>query len=60
MDLPGITGTIYLASLSTLLIACCYWKRANSWGAGAAIVAGAFFPIAFLMCQQLPATVYIS
>ncbi len=27
------TGTIYLASMSTLLIACCYWKRANNWGA---------------------------
>ena len=26
-----VTGTIYLASMSTLLIACCYWKRANSW-----------------------------
>ena len=28
----GVTGTIYLASISTLLIACCYWKRANNWG----------------------------
>ena len=26
-----VTGTIYFASLSTMLIACCYWKRANSW-----------------------------
>jgi SSS family solute:Na+ symporter len=28
-----VTGTIYLASISTLLVACCYWKRANNWGA---------------------------
>ncbi|MHB9038588.1 MAG: sodium:solute symporter family protein [Armatimonadota bacterium] len=52
----GVTGTIYLSSLSTLLIACCYWKRANSWGAASAIVCGALFPIAFLVCQQVPAT----
>ena len=51
-----ITGTIYLSSMSTLLIACCYWKRANSWGAAAAILAGAGFPIAFLVLEQLPAT----
>ena len=30
-----VTGTIYLASISTMLIACCYWKRANNWGATA-------------------------
>jgi len=51
-----ITGSIYLASMSTLLIACCYWKRANSWGAAAAIVCGAVFPIAFLVMEKLPAT----
>jgi len=51
-----ITGTIYLSSMSTLLIACCYWKRANNWGAAAAILAGAGFPIAFLVLEQLPAT----
>ncbi|MFH1567463.1 MAG: sodium:solute symporter family protein [Gemmatimonadota bacterium] len=51
-----ITGTIYLASISTLLIACCYWKGANSWGAGAAIVLGAAIPVAFLVMQKLPAT----
>ena len=28
-----VTGTIYLSSMSTLLVACCYWKRANNWGA---------------------------
>ena len=41
----GVTGTIYLASMSTLLIACCYWKRANNWGAAAAIVVGAVIPV---------------
>lgn len=39
------TGTIYLASMSILLIACCYWKRANNWGAIAAIVVGAALPV---------------
>jgi len=42
------TGTIYLASMSTLLVACCYWKRANNWGAIAAIVVGAALPVAAL------------
>ncbi len=39
------TGAIYLASMSTLLIACCYWKRSNNWGAVAAIVTGAALPV---------------
>jgi SSS family solute:Na+ symporter len=52
----GITGTIYLASMSVLLIACCYWKRANNWGAAGAIVCGALIPVAFLVMQKLPAT----
>ncbi len=39
------TGAIYLASMSTLLIACCYWKRANNWGAIAAIIVGAVLPV---------------
>ena len=47
-----MTGTIYLASISTLLIACCYWKRANNWGAAAAIVVGAVIPIACLVIEQ--------
>lgn len=49
-----LTGTIYLASMSTLLIACCYWKRANNWGAAAAIVVGAVIPVTFLVIQQVP------
>ncbi|REJ93220.1 MAG: sodium:solute symporter family protein [Planctomycetota bacterium] len=52
----GVTGTIYLASMSTLLIACCYWKRANNWGAAAAIITGAVFPLGFLVMEQLPVT----
>ena len=51
------TGTIYLASMSILLIACCYWKRANNWGAIAAIVVGAALPVLALSLNlfvQLP------
>ena len=51
-----VTGSIYLSSMSTLLIACCYWKRANSWGAAAAIAAGAIFPTGYLVMQQVSAT----
>jgi SSS family solute:Na+ symporter len=49
----GITGTIYLSSMSVLLVACCYWKRANSWGASAAIAFGAIIPISFLVVQMI-------
>jgi SSS family solute:Na+ symporter len=31
--------------MSSLLIACCYWKRANNWGAISAIVVGAALPV---------------
>ena len=48
-----VTGTIYLASISTMLIACCYWKRANNWGAAAAIIVGAVIPIACLVIEQV-------
>ena len=51
-----VTGTIYMSSMSVLLIACCYWKRANSWGAGTAIVLGAALPIAYLVLEQVKAT----
>jgi solute:Na+ symporter, SSS family len=50
------TGTIYLSSMSTLLIACCYWKRANNWGAAAAIVVGAAVPLTFLILKLVPGT----
>ena len=39
-----VTGAIYLASISTMLIACCYWKRANSWGATGSIIVALPFP----------------
>jgi len=52
----GVTGTIYLSSMSVLLIACCYWKRANSWGACGAIIVGALIPLVFLAMQLVPAT----
>ncbi len=56
----SVTATIYLSSMSVLLIACCYWKRANSWGAGAAIFFGALIPVAFLVMQQISATQSLS
>src|SRR5687768_5865552 len=52
----GVTGTIYLASISVLLIACCYWKRANSWGAAGSIVISALIPVTYLVMEQLPST----
>ena len=52
----AVTGSIYLASISTLLIACCYWSRANNWGATAAICVGALIPVSFLVAEQLPLT----
>lgn len=51
-----VTGTIYLSSMSTLLIACCYWKHANNWGAAAAIAVGAIFPLTYLVMEQLNST----
>lgn len=52
----GLTGTIYLASMSVILIAACYWKRANSWGAIASIVISAALPVAYLVMEQRPET----
>lgn len=52
----GVTGTIYLSSMSTLLVACCYWPRANNWGAAAAVAVGATVPVAYLVLEQLEAT----
>jgi len=56
----GVTGTIYLASISVLLISCCYWRRANSWGAAAAIIVSAIIPAAYLVLEQIPATVQLA
>lgn len=55
-DYLAVTANIYLSSMVVLLIACCYWKRANSWGATGAIIFGAAVPIAFLVMEQLPTT----
>src|SRR5262249_46106505 len=52
----GVTGTIYLASISVLLIACCYWRSANAWGAAAAIFVSAVIPITYLVIEQVPST----
>ncbi|MEZ6073017.1 MAG: sodium:solute symporter family protein [Pirellulales bacterium] len=52
----GVTGTIYLSSMTVLLIACCYWSRANNWGAAAAIVVGAALPLTYLVLEFLPQT----
>ena len=51
-----VTGTIYLSSMSVILIAACYWDKANDWGAIAAIVAGSTIPIAFLVFKEFDAT----
>jgi SSS family solute:Na+ symporter len=52
----GITGTIYLASISVLLIASCYWKGANSWGGFASIFFAAAIPAAFLILEKTAST----
>ncbi|MGI9550441.1 MAG: sodium:solute symporter family protein [Aurantibacter sp.] len=51
-----VTGTIYLSSMSVLLIAACYWKKANNWGASAAIAIGCLIPIAYLILQEIETT----
>ena len=48
-----LTGTIYLASISTLLISCCYWKGANNWGAIASIFISAVIPLGFLVMEKV-------
>lgn len=55
-DYLTVTGNIYLSSMAVLLVACCYWKRSNSWGAAGAILCGATIPVAFLIMEQLPGT----
>ena len=55
-DYLAVTGTIYLSSISTLLIACCYWRGANDWGAFAAIATGAVIPTGYLIMQNLNST----
>lgn len=55
-----LTASIYSVSVSTLLIAACYWKKANTWGAYSAIVVGAATPLLFLIMQQIPATMELA
>ncbi len=50
-----LSGSVYLSSMSVLLIACCYWKKANSWGAAGAILGGALVPIGFLTLEKMNA-----
>jgi len=51
-----VTGTIYLSSMSVILIAACYWDKANDWGAIGAIIMGSVIPVSFLVLQQLEGT----
>jgi SSS family solute:Na+ symporter len=51
-----VTGTICFSGMLSILIGCCYWKRANDWGAMGAMLIGAMFPIAFLILEQVPST----
>lgn len=51
-----VTGTIYLSSMSVILIAACYWKKANNWGAIASIITGSAIPLSFLVMQELDFT----
>ncbi|MFO1486436.1 MAG: sodium:solute symporter family protein [Verrucomicrobiaceae bacterium] len=51
-----LTGSIYLSSMSVLLIACCYWKKANNWGAIGGILLGAAVPVTHLTLEKLPST----
>lgn len=51
-----VTGTIYLSSMSVILIAACYWDRANNWGAAGAIIVGCVIPITFLVMEQMETT----
>lgn len=51
-----LTGSIYLSSMSVLLVSCCYWKRANDWGAMGAIFLGAAVPMLHLSLEKIPST----
>ena len=51
-----LTGSIYLSSMSVVLIACCYWRRANRYGAYGAIILGALIPTVHLTLEKIPAT----
>ncbi|MDW8079756.1 MAG: hypothetical protein RMJ16_12830 [Thermoguttaceae bacterium] len=52
-DYLAVTGTIYLASLFTLLVAALYFPAANATGAVAAILMGAIGPVGFVFVNAL-------
>jgi len=52
-DYLAVTGTIYLASLFTLLVAALYFPGATRTGALAAIILGAVGPISFVILNAL-------
>jgi SSS family solute:Na+ symporter len=52
-DYLAVTGNIYLASVFTLLVGALYWRKANHWGALAALVLGAIGPISFLIVNAV-------
>ena len=47
-----VTGTIYLSSMTVLLIASCYFKNASTLGAGVSIIIGAVIPLSYLILQE--------
>jgi SSS family solute:Na+ symporter len=49
----SVTGTIYMASLTSMLIAGLYWKRAHPLGAYLSLAIGALCPLAGLAYNQL-------
>lgn len=55
-----LSATVYAASMSVMVVACCYWPRANAWGALGAILFGALVPLAFLAMEKVPATADIA
>jgi len=51
-----LSASIYMSSMAVMVVACCYWPRANDWGALGAILFGSVTPAAFLVLEKLPAT----
>ncbi len=52
-DYLAVTGNIYLASVFSLLVGALYWRKANHWGAMAALILGAVGPITFLVVNAV-------
>jgi SSS family solute:Na+ symporter len=51
-----LSAAIYTSSMAVMVVACCYWPRANNWGALGAILFGSVTPATFLVLEKLPAT----